>query len=102
MNKKNEKSFYEEAEASARFAYMDEDDFIPNHGKYDGFSSRREMILASIQNYWGNSKTMMASSLSHLRSPITIFVIMLLIALYIILGVAGYLEFSFAISERTK
>lgn len=95
MSKKNEKSFYEEAQAGARFAYMDEEDFIPNYGKYDGFSSRREMIFASIQNYWGNSKTMMASSLSHLRSPITIFVIMLLIALYIILGVAGTVEFSF-------
>lgn len=102
MSKKNEKSFYEEADTGARFAHMGEDDFTENHEKDAEFFSRREMVFASIQNYWGKGKTMMASSLSHLRSPATIFVIMLLIALYIILGVAGYLEFSFAISENIR
>ncbi len=95
MSKKNEKSFYDEKEIGARFAYVGEDEFIPDYGKFDGFSTRREMIYASIQNYFGNSKTMMISSLGHLRSPATIFVIMLLIALYIILGVAGTVEFEF-------
>lgn len=95
MSKRNEKSFYEETEANARLPHMGEENFNPDYENYDGFSLRREMIFASIQNYWSNSKAMMAHSLSHLQSPITIFVIMLLISLYIILGVAGTVEFSF-------
>lgn len=95
MSKKNGKSIYDEKEAGSRFAYANGEEFEPGKAKYDGFSTRHEMIFASIQNYFGNSKTMMASSLSHLRSPATILVIILLIALYIILGVAGTVEFSF-------
>lgn len=95
MSKENKKKFYEETDASARSAHIDEDEFIPSSVKYNGSSSLRGMIFASIQKYWSNSKKMMASSLSHLRSPATIFVIILLIAIYIILGVAGTVGFSF-------
>ena len=59
------------------------------------FTSRRQKIAAHFKEYWKNSKTMMASSLSHFRSPATIIVIFLLIAVYILLGVAGTVEFSF-------
>lgn len=95
MKKVNKEHTKEEQMASARFAYYDGEDLGEGYAEFDGFSSRREMIFASIQNYLGNSKVMMMSSLGHLRSPITIIVIILLIAVYILLGVAGTIEFSF-------
>lgn len=94
MSNKNKNDFNEQM-ASARFASTEGADFGEGYAEFDGFSSRREMIFASIQNYWGNSKVMMMSSLSHFRSPVTIIVIILLIAVYILLGVAGTVEFSF-------
>ena len=72
--------------------YEEDDDFFEEMPQ---FSSRREMLAAQIKEYWHNSKMMMASSVSHFRSPSTIIVIFLLIALYILLGVAGGVEFSF-------
>ena len=86
--------YFDEEMASARFANVG-DEFDNVNAKYDGFSTRREMILASIQNYLGNSKVMMLSSLGHFRSPATIIVIILLIIIYILLGVAGSVQFSF-------
>lgn len=91
---KNDKNVFDEQMAGARFAVPD-DEYSEDYAKFDGYSSRREMILASIQNYFGNSKVMMISSLNHFRSPATIVVIILLIAVYILLGVAGTIEFSF-------
>lgn len=92
---KKDKSLFEEQMVSSRFGNPEEEFLIEGDPRFDGFSSRREMIFASIQNYLGNSKIMMMSSLSHFRSPITIIVIFLLIAVYILLGVAGTVEFSF-------
>lgn len=74
--------------------FESEDDFFEDE-EFIEFSSRREMIAAKIKEYWENSKIMMTSSLSHFRSPSTIIVIFLLIAVYILLGVAGTVEFSF-------
>ncbi|MBE7055086.1 MAG: hypothetical protein E7392_03110 [Ruminococcaceae bacterium] len=91
----DKKHIFDQESASARHVAFDQNPYGTGHSKYNGFSSRREMILASIQNYFGNGKIMMASSLSHLRNPITIIVIFLLIGLYILLGVAGTIEFSF-------
>lgn len=92
---KKDKNLFDEHMAGSRFANTEENFYGEGKPEFDGFSSRREMILASIQNYLGNSKVMMLSSLSHFRSPITIIVIILLIAVYILLGVAGTIEFSF-------
>lgn len=100
---KNEKNYYEDQAASSRFAVgMDEEEYDPRYEKYNGFSSRREMIFASIQNYFGNCKTMMSSSIHHLRAPSTIIVIIFLVALYIILGVAGIVGFEFSINENIR
>lgn len=99
----NNKKNYDNQAAGSRFASnMTEKDIDPRYSKYNGFSSRKEVILEMIQNYLGNCKTMILSSLSHLRSPSTIIVIIFLVALYIILGVTGHLEFSFAISEDIR
>lgn len=99
----NNKKHYDEQAAGSRFAAgMTEKDIDPRYAKYNGFSSRKEVILEMLQNYLGNCKTMLLSSLSHLRAPSTIIVIIFLVALYIILGVTGHLEFSFAISEDIR
>lgn len=95
MKKVDKEHIHDEQMAGARFAYSNSEDLGEGYAEFDGFSSRREMIFASIQNYLGNSKVMMMSSLGHLRSPVTIIVIILLIAVYILLGVAGTIEFSF-------
>ena len=92
-NKDN--NLFDAQTASARNAFSEGMEFNDEYAKFNGFSSRREMIFASIQNYLGNGKIMLMSSLSHLRSPMTIFIIFLLIAVYILLGVAGTVEFSF-------
>ncbi len=99
----NNKKHYDAQAAGSRFAAnMTEKDVDPRYAKYNGFSSRKEVFLEMLQNYWGNCKTMLLSSLSHLRAPSTIIVIIFLVALYIILGVTGHLEFSFAISEDIR
>lgn len=85
----------EQESTNARHANFENNPYGEGYAEFDGFSSRKEMLFASLQNYWGNSKVMMMSSLSHLRSPITIAVIFLLIAVYIFLGVVGTIEFSF-------
>lgn len=84
---------------NARYADFENNPYGEGREEFDGFSSRKDMIFASLQNYWGNSKVMMMSSLSHLRSPITIAVIFLLIAVYIFLGIVGTIEFSFYNNE---
>jgi len=101
---KNDKNMYENNQAaSSRFANeIREEDIDPRYAQFGGFSNRREMILASLQNYFGNCKTMMLSSLRQLRSPITIIVIILLAALYIILGVTGIVGFEFSINENIR
>jgi len=99
----NNKNHYDEQAAGSRFAAnTTEKDVDPRYAKYNGFSSRKEAILEMLQNYFGKCKTMLLSSLSHLRSPSTIIVIIFLVALYIILGVTGHMEFSFAISEDIR
>lgn len=99
----NNKEHYNEQAAGSRFAAnMTEKDIDPRYARYNGFSSRKEVILEMLQNYLGNCKTMLLSSFSHLRAPSTIIVIIFLVALYIILGVTGHLEFSFAISEDIR
>jgi len=95
MSNNNKKTFEEQPMAGSRFAYSDGNEFGEDYGRFNGFSSRKEMILASLQNYFGNSKIMLTSSFSHLRSPATIVIIILLIAVYILLGVAGTVEFEF-------
>ena len=99
----NNKKHYDEQASGSRFATgMTEKDIDPRYAKYNGFSSRKEVVLEMLQNYFGNCKTMLLSSLSHLRAPSTIIVIIFLVAVYIILGVTGHLEFSFALSEDIR
>lgn len=99
----NNKKHYDEQASGSRFATgMTEKDIDPRYARYNGFSSRKEVVLEMLQNYFGNCKTMLLSSLSHLRAPSTIIVIIFLVALYIILGVTGHLEFSFALSEDIR
>lgn len=102
MSNNNKKYYDEEAAGSMFSANMTEEDIDPRYAKYNGFSSRKEVILEMLQNYFRNCKTMLLSSLSHLRAPSTIIVIIFLVALYIILGVTGHLEFSFALSEDIR
>lgn len=102
MSSNNKKHYDEQAAGSKFAANMTENDVDPRYAKYNGFSSRKEVVLEMLQNYFGNCKTMLLSSLSHLRSPSTIIVIIFLVALYIILGVTGHLEFSFALSEDIR
>lgn len=102
MSSNNKKHYNEQAAGSKFASNMTENDIDPRYAKYNGFSSRKEVILEMLQNYLGNCKTMLLSSLSHLRAPSTIIVIIFLVALYIILGVTGHLEFSFALSEDIR
>ena len=101
-NNKNNQDYYKQQDAGSRFATnMTEEDVDPRYAKYNGFSSRKEAILATIQNYLGNCKTMLLSSLSHLRAPSTIIVILFLVALYIILGVTGNVDYAFSIRSES-
>ncbi len=102
--RKNEKNFYyEDQGASSRFAdVMPDEEYDPRYEKFNGFSSRREMIIDSIQNYFFNCKTMLLSSLNHLRAPSTIIVIIGLVALYIILTVAGIVGFEFSVNDNIR
>lgn len=93
MNKNNNTSFNEEF-MSSRSALSQENPYgIDND--FEGFASKKDKFIDSLQRYWGNCKMMMATSFSHLRNPSTLIVIFLLIATYILLGVAGNVEFSF-------
>ncbi len=78
----------------APLPYYESDDDLYEE-EYMKPKSRREAFAESVKEYWKNSKTMMSSSISHFRAPSTIIVIFLLIAVYILLGVAGTVEFSF-------
>lgn len=101
MSKNNNNYQYEEHAASSRFANDTQGpNYDPRYAKYNGFSSRREAILASLQNYFGNCKTMLISSISHMISPSTIIVILFLVALYIILGVTGNVDYAFSIRSE--
>lgn len=95
-------NYYDDQAASSRGASSNYSEENPDNSKFDGFSSRREMISAMLFNYWGNCKTMLMSSLNHLRAPSTIIVIVFLVATYIILGVAGIVDFSFSINENIR
>ena len=79
MSSNNKKHYDEQAAGSKFAANMTENDVDPRYAKYNGFSSRKEVVLEMLQNYFGNCKTMLLSSLSHLRSPSTIIVIIFLV-----------------------
>lgn len=78
----------------APLPYFESEDTLFDEDEFVEFASRREMIKARLSEYRSNCKAMLASSLSHFRSPSTIIVIFLLIAVYILLGVAGTINFS--------
>ena len=99
-NKKNENEIL-----SAKYAESHETEFGFADEEFQGFNSRKDMIMDSLQRYWGNCKVMMMSSLNHLRSPVTIIVIIFLIATYILLGYAGSIDFPFynrAVVQQVK
>lgn len=85
----------EEELAGARFAPGMQNPYGAGEDDFQGFASRKDMMMDSLQRYWDNCKVMMMSSLNHLRSPITIIVIIFLIATYILLGYAGTVGFPF-------
>lgn len=85
----------EEELAGARFAPGMQNPYGAGEDDFQGFASRKDMMMDSLQRYWENCKVMMMSSLNHLRSPITIIVIIFLIATYILLGYAGTVGFPF-------
>ncbi len=80
---------------SAKFAPGANNPYGEADGGFEGFASRKDMLIDSVQRYWENCKVMMWSSLAHLKSPVTIIVIILLIATYILLGYAGTIGFQF-------
>ena len=80
---------------SARYAVSHENEYGYGEAEFRGFRNRKDMIVDSIQRYWYNCKTMMMSSLNHMRNPVTIIVMIFLIALYILLGWAGSVGFTF-------
>ena len=85
----------EEELAGAKFAPGDKNPYGDGEEEFQGFTTRKDMIMDSLQRYWDNCKIMMLSSLNHLRSPVTIIVIIFLIATYILLGYAGTIGFPF-------
>ena len=87
-NKNHKENFYH----SAKFAEIHDDYGYDEPRTYD---SKKEMWLDSLQRYWGNCKEMMSSSFAHMKSPVTIMVIILLLAIYILLGYAGGVGFQF-------
>ncbi len=92
---KKDKNQFDEEMASAKFASSGENPYGTVDDEFEGFSSKKDMILDSLQRYWENCKIMLSSSLSHLKSPVTIIVILLLLATYILLGFAGNIGFEF-------
>ncbi len=92
-NPQNQNS--EEEILSAKFAASRENIYGYGEEEFQGFKTRKDMILDSLQRYWDSCKVMMMSSLNHMRSPVTIIVMIFLIALYILLGWAGSIGFQF-------
>lgn len=95
--KKKENIAFDESYAYSRAPRFSEDfdEESAQSGEYGSSLSGKERFLDSLQRYFGNCQVMMATSLSHLRNPSTLIVIFILIAVYILLGVAGTVEFSF-------
>ncbi len=79
----------------AKFSPYQENSYGDGEEDFQGFRTRKDYIIDSLQRYWENCKVMMMSSLSHMRSPVTIIVIIFLIALYILLGWAGSVDFKY-------
>ncbi len=79
----------------AKFSPYQENTYGEGEDEFKGFRTRKDYILDSLQRYWENCKVMMMSSLGHMRSPVTIIVMILLIAIYILLGWAGSIEFQY-------
>lgn len=93
--KKDKLHSFNDDSIGSRFAVAPENPYGENFEDFDGFATKNDMRLDSLQRYWENCKVMMLSSISHLKSPVTLIVIMLLIITYILLGVAGDIGFSF-------
>lgn len=94
-NKKTQNKNTEEEILSAKFSASQENAYGYGEEEFLGFRSRKDMIIDSLQRYWECCKVMMMSSLGHMRSPVTIIVMIFLIALYILLGWAGSIGFQF-------
>lgn len=93
-NNNSEKKQNNNEVLGARYAESHQQEY--DYGdEFQGFASRKDMFIDSLQRYWENCKTMMMHSLMQLTSPVTIIVILLLIATYILLGYAGNIGFSF-------
>lgn len=89
----NDKDLFDPNMEPLPYYESEDDSWEENEGAQ--YSSHSKRLGARIKEHWKNSKIMMMSSLSHFRSPATIIVIFMLIAIYILLGVAGTVEFSF-------
>lgn len=87
--------FSNDDSSGSRFASVPKNFYGQGYEDFEGFSNKSDMRFDSMQRYWENCKVMMMSSFSHLKSPITLIVIILLIGTYILLGVAGNIGFSF-------
>ena len=99
MSKKQEQNFqnsyFNEEMANSKFLITEDgSELIPDPSADMGMWDR---FHASLQDYLARGKMMLASSLSHLRAPSTIIVLIGLIGVYILLtaGQAGIIEFSF-------
>ena len=99
MKEKNSKQFsqsdFDAQMSNSRFAVMEDGtEYVISYPKDMSLWDR---IVASLHNYWGNSKTMLKSSLGHFRSPSTLFVLIILVAVYILLtvGQVGLFTFEF-------
>ncbi len=93
--KKEKLNSFESESTSAKYAPGANNPYGDIDDEFEGFASRKDMIMDSLQRYWDNCKTMMMSSLNHLRSPVTIIIIIFLLITYILLGYAGSVGFSF-------
>ena len=80
---------------SAKYSDSFENAYGYGEAEFRGFKTRKDMMIDSLQRYWESCKVMMMSSLNHMRNPVTIIVILFLIALYILLGYAGKIGFQF-------
>ena len=100
MNKENGNEFHESEFTSGKFANNTEVEqrelsMEYEEDPYNGFSSRGDYLWDKLYRYMDASKHMMAMSAAHLKNPFTVIVIILLVILYILLGVAGTVSFSF-------
>lgn len=87
---------------SSRSAAFSENPYGQRTEDFEGFATKTDMHMDALQRYWENCKVMLLSSLSHLRSPATLIVIMLLIITYILLGVAGNIPFSIYLNKTVQ